>query len=132
MLAEKGLLSGDALASLTGAFLASGSPGVLATLWEVGDEATATFMEQLYHELGKGRRPAEALRRAKQRLRQDPRWNRPDLWAGYVLTGEVPPVAHSERTRYVIGTLVLAAIALTPFFLDWRVARRLNHPRKEA
>jgi len=127
-----GTEEGDALASLTGAFLASGSPGVLATLWEVGDEATATFMEQLYHELGKGRRPAEALRRAKQRLRQDPRWNRPDLWAGYVLTGEVPPVAHSERTRYVIGTLVLAAIALTPFFLDWRVARRLNHPRKEA
>ena len=127
-----GAEEGDALASLTGAFLASGSPGVLATLWEVGDEATATFMEQLYLELGKGRRPAEALRRAKQSLRQDPRWNRPDLWAGYVLTGEVPPVAHSERTRYVIGTLVLAAIALTPFFLDWRVARRLNHPRKEA
>jgi CHAT domain-containing protein/Tfp pilus assembly protein PilF len=124
---------GDALASLTGAFLASGSPGVLATLWEVGDEATATFMEQLYHELGKGRRPAEALRLAKQRLRQDPRWSRPDLWAGYVLVGEVPRVAYSDRMRYVIGILLLAAIALTPYAIDWRMARRLNRPgpRKE-
>ena len=121
---------GDALSSLTGAFLASGSPGVLATLWEVGDDATAAFMEQLYHELGKGQRPAEALRRTKQRFRQDPRWNRPELWAGYVLVGEVRPVVHTNRTRYLVGALLLAAIALTPVFLDWRVARRLNSPER--
>ncbi|MFP5288391.1 MAG: CHAT domain-containing protein, partial [Thermoanaerobaculia bacterium] len=114
---------GDALSSLTGAFLASGSPGVLATLWEVGDDATAAFMEQLYHELGKGRRPAEALQRTKRRFRQDPRWNRPELWAGYVLIGEVPRVVYGDRMRYVIGVLLLAAIALTPFLLDWRRSR---------
>ncbi|HWM93115.1 MAG TPA: CHAT domain-containing tetratricopeptide repeat protein [Thermoanaerobaculia bacterium] len=124
-----GVEEGDALSSLTGAFLASGSPGVLATLWEVGDEATAAFMQQLYHELGKGRRPAEALSRTKRRFRQDPRWSRPDLWAGYVLIGEVPRVAYSDWTRYAIGALVLAALALTPFFLDWRVARRLKRPQ---
>ncbi|MEA2559932.1 MAG: hypothetical protein QOH06_1436 [Acidobacteriota bacterium] len=111
---------GDALSSLTGAFLASGSPGVLATLWEVGDDTTAAFMEQLYHELGKGSRPAEALRLTKQRFRQDPRWNRPELWAAYVLVGDVPRVVFTHRTRYVLGVLLLAAIALTPVFLDWR------------
>lgn len=125
-----GSQEGDALSSLTGAFLASGSPGVLATLWEVGDDATAAFMEQLYHELGKGRRPAEALRRTKQRFREDPRWNRPELWAGYVLIGEVPRVAYNHRARYAIGALLLAAIALTPVFLDWRVARRLNSSKR--
>jgi tetratricopeptide (TPR) repeat protein len=109
---------GDALATLTGSFLAAGSPSVLATLWEVGDDATAAFMEQLYHELGKGRRPAEALRRAKQRFREDPRWKRPDLWAGYVLIGEAPRVAFSDRMRYAIGIAVLAALALTPWLLD--------------
>ncbi|MES1240902.1 MAG: CHAT domain-containing protein [Acidobacteriota bacterium] len=111
---------GDALASLTGSFLAAGSPSVLATLWEVGDDATAAFMEQLYHELGKGRRPAEALRRAKQRFREDPRWQRPDLWAGYVLIGEAPRVAYSHRLRFGIGFAVLAALALTPWLLDRR------------
>lgn len=109
---------GDALATLTGSFLAAGSPSVLATLWEVGDDTTAAFMEQLYHELGKGRRPAEALRRAKQRFREDPRWQRPDLWAGYVLIGEGPRVAYSNRMRYAIGFAVLAALALTPWLLD--------------
>jgi tetratricopeptide (TPR) repeat protein len=109
---------GDALATLTGSFLAAGSPSVLATLWEVGDDATAAFMQQLYYELGKGRRPAEALRRAKQRFREDPRWKRPDLWAGYVLIGEAPRVAYSDRARYVIGIAVLAALALTPWLLD--------------
>lgn len=118
-----GSQEGDALSSLTGAFLASGSPGVLATLWEVGDDATAAFMEQLYHELAKGRRPAEALRRTKLRFRQDPRWNRPELWAGYVLVGEVRPVVYSHRMRYLVGVLLLAAIALTPVFLDWRRSR---------
>lgn len=124
-----GSQEGDALASLTGAFLASGSPGVIATLWDVGDDATAAFMEQLYHELGKGRRPADALRRTKRRFRQDPRWNRPELWAGYVLVGDVPRVVYTNRARYVVGVLILAAIALAPVFLDWRVARRLKHPQ---
>jgi len=40
-----------------------------------------------YAQLGRGQTPAEALRRAKLRLRADPRWNRPALWAGYVLVG---------------------------------------------
>ncbi|HEX3128171.1 MAG TPA: CHAT domain-containing tetratricopeptide repeat protein, partial [Thermoanaerobaculia bacterium] len=122
--------SGDALATLTGSFLAAGSPSVLATLWEVGDDATAAFMEQLYHELGKGRRPAEALRRAKQRFREDPRWKRPDLWAGYVLIGEAPRVAYSDRTRYVIGFIVLAALALTPWLLDRRADTSAASPAR--
>jgi tetratricopeptide (TPR) repeat protein len=102
---------GGALASLTGAFLAAGSRGVVATLWDVDDAATAVFMEQLYDRLGRGDPPAEALRRAKQRLRADPRWNRPSLWAGYVLIGEPPPVAPT-RTVWVwvagMGVVILA------------------------
>jgi tetratricopeptide (TPR) repeat protein len=98
---------GGALVSLTGSFLAAGSPAVVATLWDVGDAATAAFMEQLYAELGRGLPPDEALRRAKLRLRADPRWNRPGLWAGYVLVGEGPPVA-PRRTAWWIAAAVLA------------------------
>lgn len=111
---------GDALTTLTGSFLAAGSPAVLATLWEVGDDATAVFMEQLYHELAQGRRPAEALRRTKLRLREDPRWSRPDLWAGYVLIGESPQITTSNRRRYLLGALALAVLALAPFLLERR------------
>jgi CHAT domain-containing protein/Tfp pilus assembly protein PilF len=101
---------GRALASLTGAFLASGSPAVIATLWDVEDAVTAAFMEQLYFHLARGRTPAEALRRAKQRLRSDPRWARPELWAGYVLIGDAPPVVSRGMPVWIWGLLGLAVV----------------------
>jgi CHAT domain-containing protein len=33
-------------------------------------------------------RPAAALRSAQMELRNDPRWNAPYYWAGFVLQGE--------------------------------------------
>jgi CHAT domain-containing protein len=109
---------GQAFASLTGSFLAAGSRAVVATLWDVGDAETAVFMEQFYFELGRGRAPSEALRAVKRRLRADPRWNRPSLWAGYVLIGDAPPVVPRWRTRaawtaagvtLLLGLAILAA-----------------------
>lgn len=116
--ALSGEADGGALASLTGSFLAAGSKGVVATLWDVDDAATAVFMEQLYDRLGRGDPPAEALRRAKQRLRADPRWSRPSLWAGYVLIGEAPPVAPDRSVWWwaLGGAGAVIAIAI----LGWR------------
>ncbi|HEX6901512.1 MAG TPA: CHAT domain-containing tetratricopeptide repeat protein [Thermoanaerobaculia bacterium] len=114
---------GQALATLTGSFLAAGSQGVVATLWDMGDAATAAFMEQFYWELGQGRKPAEALRRAKLRLRQDPRWRRPDLWAGYVLIGEAPAVTPGRRAWWVWGLGGLL-VAIGVWWL-WRAPARL-------
>ncbi len=111
---------GGALASLTGSFLAAGSRGVVATLWDVGDEASAAFMAQFYWQLGEGATPAEALRAAKRRLRADPRWNRPALWAAYVLVGDAPAVGAKRRWGMWSAGLVwivaaaLAALALFP------------------
>lgn len=101
---------GGALASLTGSFLAAGAPAVVATLWDVGDAATSVFMEQFYAELGRGLPPDEALRQAKLRLRADRRWNRPALWAGYVLVGEGAPVAPRKGAWWGVA-LILVVIA---------------------
>jgi tetratricopeptide (TPR) repeat protein len=102
--------NGQALASLTGSFLAAGSRAVVATLWDVGDAATAVFMEQFYWELSRGLTPAEALREAKRRLRADPRWNRSALWAGYVLIGDAPPLVPKRRPWGWAAGIALAAI----------------------
>lgn len=103
--------AGSSIAGLTGAFLSAGSRGVVATLWDVGDQATAVFMEQFYWHLGKGATAAEALRRTKQRLRQDPEWSSPHLWAAYVLVGSGVPV--TDPTRWGLWTAVgLAALLL--------------------
>jgi CHAT domain-containing protein len=110
--------NGQALASLTGSFLAAGSRAVVATLWDVGDAATAAFMEQFYWELSRGLTPAEALRGAKRRLRADPRWNRPALWAGYVLIGDAPPLVPKRRPWGWAGIAVAAILALAAWW--WR------------
>jgi tetratricopeptide (TPR) repeat protein len=102
--------NGQALASLTGAFLAAGSRSVVATLWDVGDAATAAFMEQFYWELSRGLTPAEALAATKRRLRADPRWSRPALWAGYVLIGDAPPMVPKRRPWWIAGAIAIAAI----------------------
>lgn len=101
----------NALTTLTGSFLAAGSRGVVSTLWDVGDAETAVFMEQLYWELGRGLAPAEALREAKRRLRRDPRWKSPHLWAGYVLAGAPPPVAPRGR-GWVVWTVAGGVVIL--------------------
>ncbi len=121
-----GARSGDALNALTGSFLAAGSPAVLVSLWDVEDGARAAFLKQLYAELGDGRRPADALRRTRQHLRDDPRWRRPDQWAGFVLVGSSPRVAYTNRMRYVFGIAALAALALAPWLLDRKPRRWHN------
>jgi tetratricopeptide (TPR) repeat protein len=119
---------GQALVSLTGAFLAAGSRAVVATLWDVDDAATAAFMEQLYWELGQGLAPAEALRAAKRRLRADPRWRRPEIWAAYVLIGDAPPVVPRRRAwwGWLAGGIALAMLAAA--LLRGRMGRATSPP----
>lgn len=62
------LSSGDGIASLASAFLASGARGVVVTTWSVADEATEERMEAFYEGLTAGLAPPQALRAAKLRL----------------------------------------------------------------
>lgn len=48
---------GGASAALSGSFLATGSPAVMATRWDLRDAATAAFMEQSYFLLARGLTP---------------------------------------------------------------------------
>lgn len=118
---------GQAFASLTGSFLAAGSQAVVATLWDVGDAETAVFMEQLYFELGQGRAPSEALRAAKRRMRADPRWSRPSLWAGYVLIGDAPPVA-GRRISWATWIAGGFALGLSILAIRRRIAGHAASP----
>jgi CHAT domain-containing protein len=62
---------------------------VIASLWDVQDEATAVFMKRFYRELLERRRPpAEALRTAQRALAADRRWSAPEYWAPFVLQGD--------------------------------------------
>lgn len=77
--------AGDERIGLVRAFLVAGAARVLASLWPVDDAVTADFMRDFYGALVAGQGPAQALKSAQQRLRQQ----RPEpyFWAAFTLYG---------------------------------------------
>jgi CHAT domain-containing protein len=79
---------GDEIIGLTRAFLDAGSPGVISTLWQIDDTASAVLMEDFYRHLREGAPVAEALRRAQLNLLAHPLYSEPYYWAAFTLTGD--------------------------------------------
>lgn len=79
-------LSGDDLIGLTRGFLYAGTSNIVASLWEVDDEATSLLMKDFYSRLKQGNSKREALRQAQLNLRK----THPDpfFWAAFYLTGQ--------------------------------------------
>lgn len=78
---------GDEMTGLTRAFLGAGSPGVISTLWNIDDAASALLMRNLYRHLLNGVPAAEALRAAQLDLLRGARYRKPYYWAAFTLTG---------------------------------------------
>jgi CHAT domain-containing protein/Tfp pilus assembly protein PilF len=82
-------MKGEGLVGLTQGFMYAGAPRVVASLWNVKDEATAELMKRFYGKMLKeGLPPAAALRAAQVSLWKDKRWEAPYYWAGFILQGE--------------------------------------------
>jgi len=77
---------GEGLVGLAWAFMRAGAHEVIASLWEVNDEATPGFMDEMYASIRAGRDPADALRAAKLKmLRSNTIYRKPLYWAPFVL-----------------------------------------------
>jgi CHAT domain-containing protein len=83
----------EAGVTLSGAFLAAGSRGVMASCWSVDDRATAELMGAFFAGVNPAgsspAAPAEALRAARLAVRGRPGWESPFYWAPFVYVG--PP-----------------------------------------
>jgi tetratricopeptide (TPR) repeat protein len=82
---------GEGPMSLSRAFLFAGSKAVVASLWEVNDEATAELMKNFYRHMIKDHLPpSTALSMAQLEFRnnRDKRLRNPYYWAGFELYGE--------------------------------------------
>ncbi len=121
-----GRRDGRSLSTLTGALLASGVRGVIATLWEVDDRAAEALIGALAWELARGTAPAEALRRAKRRLEGDPRWVGRHDWSAFVLIGD-PPALPGYLRRPGLAALA-AGLALAAALALGLRARRAGRP----
>jgi CHAT domain-containing protein/Tfp pilus assembly protein PilF len=79
---------GEGLLGLARGFLYAGARSTVASLWDVEDRSTSELMSRFYQGyLGRGLRPAAALRRAQLELLRDARWSAPYHWAPFVEIG---------------------------------------------
>ncbi|MBN3874042.1 CHAT domain-containing protein [Nostoc sp. JL33] len=72
---------------LAGVALRAGARSTLASLWQIGDNSTALFIDEFYRQLVAGKTTAKALRFAQLKLLESREYNRPMYWAPYVLVG---------------------------------------------
>jgi CHAT domain-containing protein/tetratricopeptide (TPR) repeat protein len=79
---------GDEIVGLTRAILYAGSPGVIATLWNISDDATPPLIGKFYDHLLTGVSAADALRAAQVEMLRDPKFADPRYWAAFFLTGD--------------------------------------------
>jgi tetratricopeptide (TPR) repeat protein len=82
-------IKGEGLVGLTRGFMYAGAKRVVASLWQVDDQATAQLMRYFYRGMLKENlRPAAALRAAQIEMSKSSRWSAPYYWAGFVTQGE--------------------------------------------
>ena len=115
---------GEGLIGISRAFLYSGVPSMILSLWSVDDEATNLIMENFYRYLQSGLRKDKALRQAKldylktsDNARRDP-----FFWAPFILVGDAEPIL--LPAGYPVGMFiavgVIGLIALIGGYLFWR------------
>ncbi len=80
------VLSGDDVVGLTRGFLYAGAANVVATLWEVDDEATTFLMQRFYASIKSGMSKRDALRAAQMETRK--KRPHPFFWAAFFITGQ--------------------------------------------
>lgn len=80
--------AGNEVTSIAESFWAAGAPSVLASLWEVSDEATQSFMLSFYGQLKTGQSVGKALQSAQVDLLRNPKYGHPYYWAPFVLWGD--------------------------------------------
>lgn len=118
---------GEGVQSFARAFLATGTPAVLTSLWAVPDQRTAQLMVRFYERLAKGDTAVDALRRAKLDFLHSRAAAHPANWAAFVLSGD-----GTARVPYVVGrkwlVVPFAALLLVLFGLRKLAGRVRRSP----
>jgi hypothetical protein len=83
---------GEGVKGLLWGPLSAGARAVVASLWQVNQQATKDLMGQFHFQLGRGVSEGEAMRRARQTLSGAANYAHPSYWAGFAVYG-VPGVA---------------------------------------
>ncbi|CAH3020430.1 unnamed protein product, partial [Porites evermanni] len=84
----RGNIKVEGVVGIARAFLGAGARSVIATLWEIDDEATLAFMRHFYEHLVAGQSASKSLHHAMKRMRESEKFIAVKHWAPFVLIGD--------------------------------------------
>ena len=118
---------GEGLLGVTRGFMYAGASSVVASLWQVDDEATAELMKLFYSNmLERGMEPGQALRAAQNSIRQRPGWHSPYYWAAFTIQGKYDEVIRPQHRGLASRWKLSLAVAFLVFTVPaaWYGRRR--------
>ena len=84
----RGKIKAEGVVGIARAFLGAGARSVIASLWEIDDDATLTFMKHFYEHLVKGQTASKSLHEAMKMMRESDDFNAVKYWAPFMLIGD--------------------------------------------
>ena len=118
---------GEGVNSISRAFNYAGVPSTVMSLWNVPDQSTGEIMVHFYEGLKNGDKKDVALRNAKLAYLRGAREKEllhPYFWAGFVVHGDIAPLAMSKAwsTKWLFGLLLII-----PMYFMIRQTHRNRH-----
>ena len=84
----QGKIKAEGVVGIARAFLGAGARSVIASLWEIDDDATLTFMKHFYEHLVKEQTASKSLHEAMKMMRESDEFNAVKYWAPFMLIGD--------------------------------------------
>ena len=84
----RGEIKAEGVVGIARAFLGAGARSIIASLWELSDEATLEFMKHFYEHLVAGQSASKSLHHAMKWMRESDEFNAVKYWAPFVLIGD--------------------------------------------
>lgn len=123
-----GYEDGKGLVSLSEAFMYSGIPSTVSSLWSAPDQSTKKIMVSFYKYLKEGLPKSKALQQAKLdylKTTTNTKLKHPYYWAGFVLYGEDSPIKFSE-TKFALYYWVIGISILLLLVFIFKLRRKKN------
>lgn len=91
--------TGNGIASLARAFMYTGSPSLVVSLWQVNDNSTGSLIKYFYAGLAEDMNKDEALRKAKLSYIKNAKGlaAHPAYWSPFILMGDTKPVNIQQK-----------------------------------
>jgi len=125
------LYSGEGLYNLARAFIHTGCPAIVLTLWDVNDYFGSQLISKFYNNINTGLQKDEALQNAKTNYLANTFFKddaHPYYWSNYILIGNISPIKTKFNSYFYLKILFSIVILslLVYFFFKYAAKNKKN------